>query len=404
MKEILWTANSMKKQQGVSTNFLSAATVKTVQNFHASFPEYKPTPLRNLSNLANKLGVGGIFVKDESYRFGLNAFKVLGASFAIAKYLAKRLDMDIQDLDFALLRSPAIKKRLGEITFVTATDGNHGRGVAWAARQLQQKAVIYMPKGSSKIRLENIQAEGATASITDLNYDDAVRLAAAKADEFGWVIIQDTDWEGYKDIPEWIMQGYGTIAAEAMEQLPNYNVTKPTHIFLQAGVGSFAGSIAGYFSDYFGEDKPKISVVEADLAACIYQSALAADEAARIVTGDMATIMAGLACGQPNETGWSILRDNGELFFSCPDEVTAHGMRVLGNPIGEDSRIISGESGAVTMGLLSLLLTDPKLQAAKKQLGLDETSQILLISTEGDTDPDAYRKIVWDGLYSNESL
>ena len=132
MKEILWTANSMKKTQGVSTSFLSAATVKTVQNFHASFPEYKPTPLRNLSNLANKLGVGGIFVKDESYRFGLNAFKVLGASFAIAKYLAKRLDMNIQDLDFALLRSPAIKKQLD--TAVTRTKKCENEGQSHVGR------------------------------------------------------------------------------------------------------------------------------------------------------------------------------------------------------------------------------------------------------------------------------
>lgn len=399
MNQISWTINRMKKAAGVSTDFLSAAEIQKTKAFHASFPEYSKTPLRSLDNLAKRLGVGGIHVKDESYRFGLNAFKVLGASFAIAKYLAKCLQVDVSELNFSKLASPEIRRKLGEITFVTATDGNHGRGVAWTARQLNQKAVVYMPKGSSLTRLENIRAEGAVASITDLNYDEAVRLAADHAEKFGWVVVQDTAWTGYEEIPAWIMQGYGTIAAEALEQLNSQGVKKPTHIFLQAGVGSFAGAIEGYFASVFGEEKPKTIIVESDVADCLYRSVIANDEQPRIVTGEMATIMAGLACGEPNLIGWEVLRDHSDMFFSCPDEVAAKGMRLLGNPLGTDSSMVSGESGAVTAGLLAFLLEKEELQGAKNSLEFNKDSHILLISTEGDTDPEKYRSIVWDGEY-----
>lgn len=398
-KKMSWTMNQMKKTTGVSTDFLSFSEMQKVKAFHMSFSEYTETPLRSLNELSKRLGVKGIYVKDESYRFGLNAFKVLGASFAIAKYLAKRLQLDIGELTFSMLASPEIREKLGEITFVTATDGNHGRGVAWAARQLHQKSVVYMPKGSSLTRLENIRAEGATASITELNYDEAVRLAAGKAQEHGWVMVQDTAWEGYEEIPEWIMQGYGTIATESLEQLQKIGIEKPTHVFVQAGVGSFAGAIQGCFASQFGDDRPKTVVVEANVADCLYQSAIANDEKPRMVGGEMNTIMAGLACGEPNHVGWNILRDYSDQFFSCPDEVAAKGMRMLGNPMGSDCRVISGESGAVTAGLLALILEKDDLAEVKKQLELNQESQILVISTEGDTDPEKYRSIVWDGEY-----
>lgn len=398
-KKMSWTMNQMKKTTGVSTDFLSFYEMQKVKAFHMSFPEYTETPLRSLNELSKRLGVKGIYVKDESYRFGLNAFKVLGASFAIAKYLAKRLQLDIGELTFSMLASPEIREKLGEITFVTATDGNHGRGVAWAARQLHQKSVVYMPKGSSLTRLENIRAEGATASITELNYDEAVRLAAGKAQEHGWVMVQDTAWEGYEEIPEWIMQGYGTIATESLEQLQKIGIEKPTHVFLQAGVGSFAAAIQGCFASRFGDERPKTVVVEANVADCLYQSAIANDEKPRIVGGEMNTIMAGLACGEPNHVGWNLLRDYSDQFFSCPDEVAAKGMRMLGNPMGSDCRVISGESGAVTAGLLALILEKDALAEVKKQLELNQDSQILVISTEGDTDPEKYRSIVWDGEY-----
>lgn len=396
---IAWTPNKMKKAQGVSTALFGPAEVKKARDFHSSFPEYQETPLDSLEALANSLGIAGLFLKDESFRFGLKAFKVLGASYAVAKHLSKRLGIDVSQLDRGKLVSPEMRKQIGDITFVTATDGNHGRGVAWTARQLRQKAVVYMPKGSSLTRLENIRAEGASASIIEGNYDDAVRLAAQGAREHGWVVVQDTAWQGYEEIPTWIMQGYGTIAAEAIEQLCRIGIRKPTHVFLQAGVGSFAAAIQGYFADLFGTGRPVTAIVEPKPADCFYRSAVANDGNPRIVTGEMTTIMAGLACGEPSRIAWELLRDYSDVFFSCPDWVAAKGMRMLGNPLHDDPRVISGESGAVTTGLLAALMKSDYLEDARTALGLDQNSRVLLISTEGDTDPAKYRGIVWDGEY-----
>jgi diaminopropionate ammonia-lyase len=383
--------------EGVATDLFSAKMINKVKSFHQSIPIYQPTPLRSLTSLAQKLGVGGIYVKDESYRFGLNAFKALGASYAMAKYLAGRLNKDIDELPFEVLVSSRIREQLGEITFATTTDGNHGRGVAWTARQLKQKSVVYMPRGTSQIRLENIRAEGAQANIVEMNYDDAVRLTAANAKKYGWTVVQDTAWEGYEEFPCWIMQGYITMSDEACEQLKDLGVNKPTHVFVQAGVGSMAAAIQGYFASMFGENRPKTLIVEADEADCFYQSALAGDGNPRNVNGDMPTIMAGLACGEPNIVAWRLLRDYSEMFVSCPDWVAARRMRLLGNPYKDDPKVVSGESGAVTAGLLYSLLQEKDLHTAREALGLNKDSHVLLFSTEGDTDPDNYRRIVWDG-------
>lgn len=254
-----------------------------------------------------------------------------------------------------------------------------------------------MPKGSSQYRLERIRSEGAFAEITDMNYDDAVRMTAEEAEKHGWVVVQDTAWEGYEEIPTWIMQGYGTMSAESLDQLNTLGVEKPTHIFVQAGVGALAGSVQGYFASLFKENRPKTVIVEADQADCLYKSALAADGNPRVVGGEMATVMAGLACGEPNPIGWNILRDYSDMFVSSPDWVAAKGMRVLANPLLGDPKVISGESGAVTTGLLSVLMIDDSFKEAREALQLDEKSHVLVFNTEGNTDPYKYRSIVWDG-------
>jgi diaminopropionate ammonia-lyase len=403
-KAIKYIANENARKvvnKKTSVEFIDKASVKKVRNFHKSFPEYEVTPLQSLNELSERLGVSKIWVKDESYRFGLNAFKVLGGSYAVGKYLAEKLNMDISELSFEKLRSKEIKEKLGGITFVTATDGNHGRGIAWAARQLGQKSVVFMPKGSSEIRLNNIRNEGAEASITNLNYDDAVRLANKHADEHNGVMVQDSAWEGYEKIPTWIMQGYSTLIDEAMEQIKAEGGDKPTHVFLQAGVGSFAGSIQGYLTSMFGKDRPITAIVEPNEAACIYKSAKENDGRPHAVTGYMPTIMAGLACGEPSTVSWGILRDYSDMYISCPDYVTARGMRILGNPLKGDPKITSGESGAVGLGILSLILEENALKEIVEKLNINKDSKILIISTEGDTDPVSYRKIVWDGSYAN---
>lgn len=370
---------------------------KKVQDFHKSFPEYEMTPLADLSALAQKLGVKSIHVKDESYRFGLNAFKVLGGSWSIGNIIAERMGVDISELPYEKMISDEVRGKVGEITFVTATDGNHGRGVAWTANRLKQKCVVYMPAGSAQERLQNIQALGADASITEFNYDDAVRLANKGAEDFGWILVQDTAWEGYEDIPAWIMQGYTTMAYEAAQQLKD---EKPTHIFLQAGVGAMSGGVTGFFADYYGdEDRPIITVVEPNKADCIYRTAKANDGRIHTVTGSMNTIMAGLACGEPCTIGWEVLRDHADNFVSVPDYVAAKGMRVLGNPCGNDPKVVSGESGAATLGFVAELMTNESLDWLREQLKIDENSRILCFSTEGDTDKENYRNIVWDGAY-----
>ncbi|GAA0070450.1 diaminopropionate ammonia-lyase [Clostridium sardiniense] len=397
MEKILWKLNTLPKTDKEGCiEFLSRDEVSKAKNFHESFSEYDKTPLVELDNLAKKIGLKGIYLKDESYRFGLNAFKVLGGSFAMGRYLADKLGEDIKDLPYERLTSDDVREKLGDITFVTATDGNHGRGVAWTANRLKQKSVVYMPKGSSLQRLENIKAEGAEASITDMNYDDAVRLAAKYADDHNGLMVQDTAWEGYEKIPAWIMQGYGTMALEALDQLNAIKVLKPTHILVQAGVGSLAGAVQGFFASEFGDECPKTVIVESNLADCFYKSAIANDGEARFVGGDMQTIMAGLACGEPNTIGWEVLKNHSTTFVSCPDWVSAKGMRILGNPLKGDTKVTSGESGAVTTGLLYEIMTNKDYKDLKEALELDENSRVLLFSTEGDTDPEKYREIVWN--------
>ena len=331
---------------------------KKVIAFHRSFPKYKITPLASESNLAASLGLKDILVKDESYRFGLNAFKVLGGSYAIGSFIAKRLGMDISELPYEKIISREIHNKLGDLTFVTATDGNHGRGVAWTANRLNQKSVVYMPKGSAQERLDNIRALGSDASITDMNYDDAVRLANSQAEEYWWIMVQDTAWEGYEDIPAWIMQGYTTMAYEAVAQLKEKKIDRPTHIFLQAGVGALSGGLTGFFADLY-DDKD--------------------------------------ACGEPCTIGWNVLHDHADNFVSVPDYVAAKGMRVLGNPLPGDNKVISGESGAATLGFVAEVMQNPSLDWLREQLKLDENSTVLCFSTEGDTDKANYRRIVWDG-------
>ena len=383
MQEIQWVLNQMPAGENPWLSLMTQENVEKVRAFHRSFPQYAPTPLRHLRGMAERLGLGGLYVKDESYRFGLNAFKVLGGSYAIARQIARQTGKPMEEMTFDYLSSPALKADFAPTTFFTATDGNHGRGVAWAARQLGQRAVVRMPKGTSQSRQENIRREGATVTIEDMNYDDCVRLAAKEAAETpGSVLMQDTAWPGYEEIPGWIMQGYGTMAQEADQQM----AARPTHVFVQAGVGSLAGAVAGYFANRYPENPPKVVVVEASAAACHYLSACSLSGEIIKVEGELATMMAGLACGELNPVSWAILRNHAAAFVSCPDWVAA-----------EDASVVSGESGAVGMGLVATMMTDDRYSDLRNALGLDETSHVLLFSTEGDTDPDHYRRIVWGG-------
>ena len=400
MENIKWALNAMPKSDDRHLQIMSLDNVSTARAFHKSFPQYAVTPLARLDGMAARLGLGNLFVKDESYRFGLNAFKVLGGAFAMARYIAGEMGRDIGEMNYAYLTSAQFRRDFGQATFFTATDGNHGRGVAWAANKLGQKAVVHMPKGSAKMRFDNIAREGAKVTIEEMNYDDCVRLAAREAaqTEHG-VVVQDTAWEGYEEIPAWIMQGYGSMAQEAVEQLRALEVNRPTHVFVQAGVGSLASAVVGFFANLFPSNPPKFVIMEAESAACLYKGACQGDGSPAIVTGDLPTIMAGLACGEPNTLGWDILRNHADAFLACPDWVSATGMRMLAAPLRGDPAVTSGESGAVGMGVVAALMTDPAYAGLKEALQLNRDSAVLLFSTEGDTDPEKYRRIVWGGEY-----
>ena len=398
METIKWAVNEMPETDDRHLSIMALDEIKKARTFHESFPQYSKTPLARLDQMAGYLGLNSIYVKDESYRFGLNAFKVLGGSFSMARYIAKETGKKVEDLPYNVLTSEALKKEFGQATFFTATDGNHGRGVAWAANKLGQKAVVFMPKGSTKTRLQNILDENAQATIEEVNYDECVRMAAAAAKETPHgVVVQDTAWDGYEEIPSWIMQGYGTMAMEADEQLSEDGCGRPTHVFIQAGVGSLAGAVQGYFANRYPENPPKVIVVEAESAACLYKGAAKRDGSIQIVDGDMPTIMAGLACGEPNTLSWDILKNHVDTFTACPDWVARKGMRMLSAPLKGDPQVISGESGAAPFGLLASLMTMEEYKDLREHLELDRDSKVLLFSTEGDTDPDRYKQIVWEG-------
>jgi diaminopropionate ammonia-lyase len=376
------------------TRRFSPTVADRVRNFHRCFPQYKPTPLVSLSHLSRSLGVSRVWVKDESKRFGLKAFKVLGAAYALATLMAKQLGIEPEELFSGRLTPLPAKKGGLPPTFVTATDGNHGRAVAWAAQRLGARAVVYMPKGSSRARYDAIRSHGAETRIIEGNYDDAVHLAAEQAQkQEGYVLIQDTAFPGYQEVPAKIMQGYLTIVDEALEQLEG---ERPTHLFVQCGVGSLAASQQAYLVERYGRERPLFAVVEAEQAACYFKSIVEGLGCPRKIEGDLQSLMAGLACGEPSALAWEILSRYGDIFVACKDSVAVKGMRLLGNPLPGDENIVSGESGAVTTGLLATILAHPLNEELRDAFRIDARAKVLLISTEGDTDPALYRKIMME--------
>lgn len=395
---IHWVNNIMACR-GKGPSWLTEEATASVRRFHRTVPEYRMTPLVALPDMARRLGVGGLYIKDESQRFGLNAFKTLGGVYAVSRAAAEALGWKGKQISFSELMAEDVRQRLASMVFVTATDGNHGRGVAWAAGLLGCRAVVYMPRGSSPLRAAAIRQAGeAEVMITDLSYDDAVRKAAADAKAHGWHLIQDTAWPGYERVPQWIVEGYSTMVWEALLQMGEYGAA-PTHVFLQAGVGAMAGSAAGYLANAMGEWKPLMTTVEPVEAACLYESVKAADGKPHAATGSGKTIMAGLNCGEPCMLTWPILRDEISWAVAATNDVAARGMRLLAAPRGGDGQIISGESGAAAMGVLSCIMEDPALEALRENMKLDRNASVLLFNTEGDTDTAVWRRVVYDGAW-----
>ncbi len=397
-KGIEWLYNqNPNKDFTHAKELFNIETARLARHFHSQIPGYNITPLRALPLLANMTGVEGIYVKDESQRLALNSFKVMGGSFALFRFIQKRLGLADDEMDYKYLTSQECHDKLGTLTFASATDGNHGRGIAWAARKLGHNCIIYVHKDTSKARIDAIRSYGATVKIVNGNYDDAVRQVAKDAEKFGWHIISDTSWDGYTEVPTWIMQGYTTMLVEAQEQLSGMGIYRPTHVFVQAGVGALAASVIGFYAALFPENPPIFCVVEPDKAPCIFESAKANDKTPHNVTGDLDTIMAGLACGDPSPIAWDILQNTADIFCQVPDYIAARGMRIYSCPLHGDPFIISGESGAVTLGALYSILTEQDNDDLKRALKLDSHSRVLLINTEGNTDPVGFRQVIWDG-------
>lgn len=389
--KVLESSNTKKE---LDIKLYGEEQAKAVLKFHKQIEEYKKTPLVCLPNLASKLNVGSIYVKDESKRFSLNAFKGLGGSYAMFRILCDELNLNPDTTSLNDLLSEKYRKRLEQIEFVTCTDGNHGRGVSWASGLFGCKAHVYMPYGTAEVRAEAIRKVGpAKVEITDLSYDDTVKYALEMSKKYGWILIQDTSWDGYEKIPTWIIQGYLTMAYEITEELENLNVI-PTHIFLQAGVGSMAGGMIAYFVEHYKNNKPIFTIVESNVADCIYRSAEIGDGKSYSVGGAPTTIMAGLNCGSVCSLIWPIIWNYTDFYISGSDDMAVDGMRAYAFNKGEDLKIISGESGASTMGALLGVLTESSMEEMKKKMKIDENSVILLINTEGDTDPENYRKII----------
>ena len=356
----------------------------TAYNFHKTLPGYLPTPLLNLRHFAKKIGIGDCYIKDESQRLGLNAFKVLGASYAMAEEIKKYVPEGQSNLSFESIKSH--KTSIKDLTFVTATDGNHGRAVAWCAEQYGCRAVVFMPKGSSEIRLKSILEHKAKAEITELNYDETVKYAESEAIKNNWVLLQDSSWPGYTEVPRNIMVGYKTMVQEFFEQTSDW----PTHVIAQAGVGSFAASI---FSSFISltKQKPKFILLEPSGAACFFNSVKVGDKKPHL-TPDLNTMMAGLSCGMPSILAWDIIVPITDIFVICEDNIAIKGMQILSQPTEGDPSIISGESGAVPIGFLHEVATNPLYSDLRDQLQLDVSSKVLFFSTEGDTDPELYKK------------
>lgn len=386
-----------KKDPSRAKELFPIDRARDARKFHRQIPGYNMTPLVALPNLAQLLGIGGIYIKNEAERLQMNSFKVMGGSYAIYRLVRKLLGRENEDLSFDYLVSQDCHDKLGNVVFCSATDGNHGRGLAWACQKLNHPCKIYVHSETSQPRIDAIKRFGAEVTVVAGNYDDAVRQAAEDAKKNGWYVVSDTSWPGYEEIPTWIMQGYTSIMLETQEQFTGLGIVKPTHVIVQAGVGAMAASVVGFYSAMFPDDPPLFIVVEPDKAACIYESIAAGDGKCHSVKGDLDTIMAGLACGDPSPVAFDILNKNADIFIQAPDNVAARGMRILGCPLHGDPMVVSGESGAVPLGTLFALQTDEIAPELKAALKLNKDSQVFMVNTEGNTDPIEFRRILWDG-------
>ncbi|MBZ9859856.1 diaminopropionate ammonia-lyase [Mesorhizobium sp. CA12] len=365
---------------------LGLAGADEAERFLAARDNHAETPLHALPALAGELGIGALHVKDEGKRLGLGSFKALGGAYAVMHLVLEQAGRQLgRAVAVEDLHKPEVKAMAGQMTFACATDGNHGRSVAQGAGLVGARSVIFVHSGVSNERVAAIARFGAEMVRVAGDYDQSVREAARVAAERGWTVVSDTSWPGYERIPGVVMQGYTVIVREALKRLPE----PPTHVFLQAGVGGFAAAVGGHLAIMLGEDRPKAIVVEPTRAACVYETA----KAGRPVTiaHSKPTVMAMLECYEPSLVAWRVLSRIGDAFMTVDEEDAVAVMNRLARPAGNDPAIVSGESGGAGLAGLIRAAADKTMRAA---LGLDGNSRVLIINSEGATDPGRYAELV----------
>jgi diaminopropionate ammonia-lyase len=353
--------------EGVTT----VSSRRPVLDFHRGLAGYAETPLHVLPGLAGTLGIGRLMVKDESRRFGLEAFKALGASWAVQRIR---------------------EGRSGPMTVTTATAGNHGRAVAWAARRLGCEAVVFIPAHAAPSRIEKIRAEGARVELVQGTYDDAVARAEEAGRRHGWQVVADIGYPGYLEIPKWIAEGYATLFVEIGEQLARDGTGGPDLVLIQAGVGSLLHAAVEHFRGL--SSQPVLVAVEPWQSDPHFVSAGSPGGEPTVSPGAQDSIMAGLNCGEVSLSAWPTNRRGVNMFLVIEDRHAAEAMRRLARPVAGDPAIVAGESGAAGLGGLLALLTEPALEPAREHLRLDPASRVLVVNTEGATDPAGYARIV----------
>jgi diaminopropionate ammonia-lyase len=353
-----------------------------------SWPGYGETPLISLDGLARAVGVKKVWYKDESARFGLRSFKALGGAYAVLRILLDMLiaegeKVDINERD--IFSSERLRNLARTVTVTCATDGNHGRSVAWGCQMLGCRCVIYLHEGVSMERQKAIESFGAEIVRCKGNYDDSVRHAAQDAATYNRIVVSDTSYPGYTDIPKYVMAGYTVMSGEIIDRIG----PELSHVFVQGGVGGLAAALLAHFWMAFGNQRPHFLVIEPDKADCLYQSALAGAPA--VVHGMLDTIMAGLACGEPSHLAWAILAQGADSFATIPDAGVPDAMRLLARSPYGDPKIEAGESAVAGLAFLLAAASRPEIM---RSLGLDQNAEILVIGSEGATDPILYQRII----------
>jgi diaminopropionate ammonia-lyase len=351
-----------------------------------SWKDYAETPLFALDDLSKALNIAGVFYKDEGSRFGLGSFKALGGSYAglrvIQRELGRRLGKDVTTRD---IRNGTYADEVAGITLVSATDGNHGKSLSWGAQRFGASCQIYIHREVSEVRAQAMRDFGAVVIRVNGDYDASVEQARNDANKNGWFVVSDTSWEGYTQPPIDVMSGYGVMTREIFEQVD----AAPTHVFIQCGCGGLAAGVVASFRQLWGDAAPRVVIVEPELAPCLFASAKAGEKTDVEVHEE--TLMAGLSVGEPSGIAWQILSEEASDYMTIPESLIAPAMRLLAQPLGDDPKIVAGESAIAGLAALIAGAQKPSLRDA---LGLTTGSRVLLIGSEGATDPVIYELLL----------